>query len=108
VEGNGGSQERGKGYIRGTERQWLGKAVPSALKTHPPASLHILMLALYVFDSTLGEMASSQEWESPGGAAAAAAASAPPRRHLCLCFVYCFVSVFAFVPVLALKMSVYD
>ena len=27
------------------------------------------MLALYVFDSTPSEIASSQEWERPGGAA---------------------------------------
>jgi len=38
-------------------------------KTRPPAPLHILRLALYVFDSTPSEIATSQKWESPGGAA---------------------------------------
>ena len=43
VEGNGGNQERGKGYIRGTERQWLGKAAPSASsQTHRIFSPHPL------------------------------------------------------------------
>ena len=59
-------------------------------KTRPPAPLHIPRLALYVIDSTPSEMASGQEWESPGGAVAAAVAPVPPRRHLCLCV--CFRS----------------
>jgi hypothetical protein len=48
------------------------------------------------FDSTPSEMASGQEWESPGGAA--------PLFMLRLLFRFGF----ALVPVPALKMSVYD
>jgi len=45
VEGNGRNQERGKGYIRGTERQWLGKAAPSASsQTHRIFSPHPLFV----------------------------------------------------------------
>jgi len=84
-----------EGYIRGTERQLLRKAAPSA-QIRPPASLHMLLLVLHVFDST------PSDWHP------AKNGRVQVERHLCLCFVYCFVSVFAFMPVLALKMSVYD
>jgi len=40
-----------EGYIRGTELQLLGKAAASA-QIRPPASPHMLLLVLHVFDST--------------------------------------------------------
>jgi hypothetical protein len=49
--GGNGARE---GYIRGAERQWLGKAAPLA-QIRPPASLHIPLLVLHVFDSTPSE-----------------------------------------------------
>jgi len=66
-----GGHQHGKRYKRGVEQQWLWQS--SRFSYKKPANPHPYIyqgMLFLVFDSTPSEIASSQEWESLGGAQA--------------------------------------